>query len=195
MTSATARRAACSCCVLGCCFDTWRALSGRCFAQPGMSEKSYFRVASVFQFLISGRRRASFYNGRFFVDILCGATRCRVMSRTQGCAAAQSLRGGGPAARRRSGKDCSGSCSFQMRWVTSRMFFQAPGLPVVILFWGSPRCLGTLPSSVRQWLSMFTSPGPYSSVEWSARMRRPREQLSARKLRRPFEHGRSREFL
>ena len=48
--SATARRAARSCCVLGCCCDMWRALSGRCFAQPGMSEKSYFRIASVCQF-------------------------------------------------------------------------------------------------------------------------------------------------
>ena len=50
MTSATFRRAACSCCVLGCCFDMRRALSGRCFAQPGMSEKSYFRVASACYF-------------------------------------------------------------------------------------------------------------------------------------------------
>ena len=68
---------------------------------------------------------------------------------------------------------------------TSRMFL-APGLPVVIFCWGLPRLPRHAADERASVAAMFTSPGPYVSVEWSARMRRPREQFSARKLRRPL---------
>ena len=121
----------------------------------------------------------------FFADILCGATRCRVMSRSQGCAAAQSLRGGWPSSKapQREG----------LLWIS--FFSDALGRPRACFrlrdyLWSSflgftplPRHAAVERASVAV---MFTSPGPYVSVEWPARMRRPREQFSARKLRRPL---------
>lgn len=195
MTSATARRAACSCCVLGCCFDTWRALSGRCFAQPGMCKKSYFRVASVCNFHLFRPSQGFSLQWKIFCrHLISGATRCRVMSRTQGCAAAQPLRVGWPSSKAPQREGLLWISFFSDALGRPRACFLAPRLPVVILFWGSPRLPRHAAVERASVAAMFTSPGPYISVEWSARRRRPREQFSARKLRRPFEHGRSREF-
>ena len=178
----------------GMLFDVWRALSGRCFAQPGMCENPILGSPVCLIFILSGRRRVSLYCGGFCRHLISGATRCRVMSRTQGCAAAQPLRVGWPSSKAPQREGLLWISFFSDALRRPRACFLAPGLPVVILFWGSPRLPRHAAVERASVAAMFTSPGPYISVEWSARRRRPREQFSARKLRRPFEHGRSREF-
>ena len=165
----------------------WRALSGRCFAQPGMCEKSYFRIASVCQFHHFRPSQGVFLQWEIFCrHLISGATRCRVMSRTQGCAAAQSLLGGWRSSKapQREGLLCISF--FQMRRVYLAHDL-APGLPGGHPFLGLPpfasarsrrACASGSQCSPRQ-VPIPAWSGPHA-------MRRPREQPSARKLRRPL---------